>query len=86
PANQGRAQLSTERLNELDTDLLVAGYSPGLDEKYRQLPGYNELPAVKKGAVVFLTVQEISAINQPTALSLPYMLNKISPALPNAAK
>ncbi|MBF6327577.1 ABC transporter substrate-binding protein [Nocardia transvalensis] len=86
PANQGRAQLSTERLNELDADLLLAGYSPGMDEKYRQLPGYTDLPAVKKGAVVFLTVQEISAINQPTALSLPYMLDKIAPALPNAAK
>ncbi len=86
PANQGRAQLSTERLNELDTDLLVAGYSPGMDEKYRWLPGYSELAAVRKDAVVFLTVQEISAINQPTVLSLPYMLDKIAPALPNAAK
>ncbi|MBF6061641.1 ABC transporter substrate-binding protein [Nocardia terpenica] len=86
PANQGRAQLSTERVNELNADLLIAGYSPGMDEKYRQLPGYTDLPAVHNNAVAFLPVQEISAINQPTALSLPYILNKITPALENAAK
>ncbi|WP_019931173.1 ABC transporter substrate-binding protein [Nocardia sp. BMG111209] len=86
PAHQGRAQLSTERLDQLNTDLLLAGYSPGQDETYRKLPGFAELPAVHKNAVVFLTVQEISAINQPTALSLPYLLDRIAPALPNAAK
>jgi iron complex transport system substrate-binding protein len=86
PANQGRLALSPERVDELTADLLLAGYSPGMDDKYRQLPGYNSLPAVKKGAVVFLTVQEISAVNQPTALSVPYMLNKLRPAFANAAK
>ncbi|MFI6870236.1 ABC transporter substrate-binding protein [Nocardia sp. NPDC050406] len=84
--NGGRLALSPERLDELDADLLLAGYSPGMDEKYRQLPGYAELPSVKKNAVVFLTVQEISAVNQPTPLALPYLLDKIEPALANAAK
>ncbi|MFX0580632.1 ABC transporter substrate-binding protein [Nocardia nepalensis] len=86
PSNQGRLALSPERVDELTADLLLAGYSPGMDEKYRQLPGYADLPAVKKGSVVFLTVQEISAVNQPTALSVPYMLNKLEPAFVNAAK
>jgi iron complex transport system substrate-binding protein len=86
PASQGRLALSPERVDELSADLLLAGYSPGLDEKYRQLPGYADLPAVKKGSVMFLTVQEISAVNQPTALSVPYMLAKLEPALANAAK
>ncbi|WP_040774278.1 ABC transporter substrate-binding protein [Nocardia pneumoniae] len=86
PANQGRLALSPERVNELQADLLLAGYSPGLDEKYRQLPGYPELPAVRKGAVVFLTTMEISAVNQPTALSVPYLLDKLEPAFANAAK
>lgn len=85
PASQGRVALSPERVDELQADLLLAGYSPGLDEKYRQLPGYRELPAVRKYAVVFLTTQEISAINQPTALSVPYLLTKLTPALANAA-
>ncbi|MGQ4618127.1 ABC transporter substrate-binding protein [Nocardia sp. R7R-8] len=86
PATQGRAALSSERIDELTADVLLAGYSPGMDEKYRQLPGYSELPAVEKHAVVFLTTQEITAVNQPTVLSIPYILDKVAPALTNAAK
>jgi iron complex transport system substrate-binding protein len=86
PANQGRVQLSAERLDQLTADLLLAGYSPGMEEKYRAMPGYADLPAVKKNAVVFLTVQEITAVNQPTVLSIPYMLDKMTPALVNIAK
>ncbi|WP_454198422.1 ABC transporter substrate-binding protein [Nocardia sp. Marseille-Q1738] len=86
PANQGRVALSPERVDELTADLLLAGYSPGLDEKYRQLPGYADLPAVKKDSVTFLTTQEITAVNQPTALSVPYILDKLGPAFANAAK
>ncbi|MBL1075255.1 ABC transporter substrate-binding protein [Nocardia sp. 2] len=82
----GRLSLSPERLDELTADLLLAGYSPGMEDKYKQLPGYNELPSVRKNAVVFLTTQEISAVNQPTPLSLPYILGKLEPALVNAAK
>ncbi|MEV0252299.1 ABC transporter substrate-binding protein [Nocardia sp. NPDC050712] len=86
PSNQGRLSLSPERVSEITADLLLAGYTPGNDERYRQLPGYNELPAVQKGAVVFLTTQEISAVNQPTALSVPYILDKLAPAFAAAAK
>lgn len=86
PSSQGRVSLSPERLSELSADLLIAGHSPGMDEKYRQLPGYAELPAVRKDAVVFLDNTETSAVNQPTALSLPYILDKLEPALVNAAK
>ncbi|WP_306360323.1 ABC transporter substrate-binding protein [Nocardia sp. CC227C] len=82
----GRLALSPERLGELDADLLLAGYSPGMDATYRELPGYGELPAVRKDAAVFLTVQEISAVNQPSPLSLPYLLDKLEPALANAAE
>jgi hypothetical protein len=34
----------------------------------------------------YLTTQEISGINQPTALSVPYLLDKLAPAFANAAK
>ncbi|MGV9409232.1 ABC transporter substrate-binding protein [Nocardia sp. NPDC003693] len=82
----GRLSLSPERLDELNADLVLAGYSPGMDEKWKQLPGYNDLPSVKKNSLVFLTVQEITAVNQPTPLSLPYVLDKLEPAFANAAK
>ncbi|MEV6427908.1 ABC transporter substrate-binding protein [Nocardia sp. NPDC051463] len=86
PASQGRLALTPERVDELTADLLLAGYSPGMDETYRQLPGFRELPAVKKGAVAFLTIQELGGVNQPTALSVPYLLDKLRPAFANAAK
>ncbi|MGO4616298.1 ABC transporter substrate-binding protein [Nocardia sp. 2YAB30] len=78
--------LPPDQVGELDADLLLAGYSPGLDEKYRMLPGYPELPAAQKNSVIFLTTQELSGIAQPTALSVPYLLEKLTPALANAAK
>ncbi|WP_174185899.1 ABC transporter substrate-binding protein [Nocardia barduliensis] len=86
PSTGGRLALSTERIDEVTADLLLAGYSGNMDEKYRQLPGYADLPAVKKGSVVFLTTQEITAVNQPTALSVPYILDKLTPALAVVAK
>ncbi|MGW4367603.1 ABC transporter substrate-binding protein [Nocardia takedensis] len=86
PATGGRLSLSTEKLNEITADLLLAGYSPGMDEKYRQLPGFGELPAVKNNAAVFLTTLEITAVNQPTALSVPYIIDKLTPALVSIAK
>lgn len=86
PAMMGRAALSPERAGELTADLLLAGYANGLEEQYRKLPGYGDLPAVRKNAVVFLNFTDISAINQPTALSLPYILDKLRPALAAAAK
>ncbi|MET7768731.1 ABC transporter substrate-binding protein [Nocardia sp. NPDC005366] len=86
PASQGRVSLSPERIDELTSDLLLAGYTPGMEEKYRQLPGYADLPSVKKGGVVFLSTQEITAVNQPTVQSIPYILDKLTPALVNIAK
>lgn len=82
----GRLALSTERLDQLTADLLLAGAAPGMDEKYRQLPGYGDLPAVQKNTVVFMTTMEITAVNQPTALSVPYILDKLTPALSSVAK
>ncbi|MFE3542384.1 ABC transporter substrate-binding protein [Nocardia sp. NPDC059177] len=86
PSSQGRLALSPERVDELTADLLLAGYSTGMDEKYRQLPGFSDLPSVRKGAAVFLTTQEISAVNQPSALSVPYILDKLDPYFAAAAK
>lgn len=86
PSHGGRVGLSPERVDELTADLLIAGYSTGMDERYRQLPGYADLPSVRKNAVVFFDNVEISAVNQPTALSLPHILDKLEPALVNAAK
>ncbi|MFC8527720.1 ABC transporter substrate-binding protein [Nocardia sp. NPDC057227] len=81
PATGGRLALSTERIDEVTADLLLAGYSPGYEEKFRQLPGYGALPAVRNNATVFLNTMEITAVNQPTVLSVPFILDKLNPAL-----
>ncbi|MEV6323067.1 ABC transporter substrate-binding protein [Nocardia sp. NPDC051787] len=86
PNTGGRVALSPERTTELQADLLLAAASPGLDQMYRELPGYRELPAVRKESVVSMSTQDISAVNQPSALNVPYILDKIQPALANAAK
>ncbi|WP_328390851.1 ABC transporter substrate-binding protein [Nocardia sp. NBC_00416] len=86
PGSSGRVSLSPERVGELTSDLLIAGYSVNQDAAYRQLPGYADLPAVRKNSVVFLDNADIGAINQPTPLSLPYIVDKLGPVLANAAK
>ncbi|GAB2688676.1 ABC transporter substrate-binding protein [Nocardia thraciensis] len=87
PSTQGRVALAPERADELSADLLLAGYAgPGGDQQYRELPGFAGLPAVRKNAVAFLGNADIGAINQPTALSLPYILDKLAPTLANATK
>ncbi|WP_225729946.1 MULTISPECIES: ABC transporter substrate-binding protein [unclassified Nocardia] len=77
----GRLALSPERLADLDANLLVCGAMPGLAEKLTQLPGYAELPSVRAGSFAAVDVMTISAINSPTALSVPYLLDKLEPAL-----
>ncbi|MEU7631045.1 ABC transporter substrate-binding protein [Nocardia sp. NPDC049220] len=81
PATRGHVVLPPERIDELGADVLLAGYSPGFDEKYRLLSGYADLPATKTGAVVFLTTTEFAALEQPTALSIRYLLDKLAPVL-----
>lgn len=77
----GRLALSPERLDELTSDLLMCGAMPQFEEKFKQLPGYNELPAVRSGGIAFLDTATISAINTPTPLSVPYLLKDLDPTL-----
>lgn len=82
----GRLALSPERLGDLTADLLVCGAAPGLEAKFKQLPGYAELPSVRQGGIAFVDMITINAINVPTALSLPYVLDKLEPTLANVGK
>ncbi|MEV0356881.1 ABC transporter substrate-binding protein [Nocardia sp. NPDC050697] len=75
----GRLALSPERLGDLTSDLLVCGALPAFEEKFKQLPGYAELPAVKSGGIAFIDVMTISALNTPTPLNTPYVLDRLAP-------
>ncbi len=82
----GRLALSPERLADLDADLLVCSAAPGQENAYKALPGYDNLPSVRKGSIAILDVLRISGLNQPTALSVPFLLGELEPFLANAAK
>lgn len=82
----GRLQLSQERMGDLKSDLLIAATPPGGEENYRKTPGFAALPAVQRGSQLFVDMVVTGGINEPTPLSVPYVLDKIKPALVSAAK
>ncbi|WP_084496803.1 ABC transporter substrate-binding protein [Nocardia amamiensis] len=82
----GRLALSPERLSELTSDILMCGAMPGFEQKFKELPGYNALPSVKSGGMTFLDTLTISAINTPTALSVPYVLERLNPTFAAVGK
>ncbi|WCO68787.1 ABC transporter substrate-binding protein [Iamia majanohamensis] len=78
----GRVELSLENLDLLDSDVLVLftnGADPG------DIPGYANLPAVRSGAVATLDYADVTGLNTPTPLSIPWSLERIRPALEAAA-
>ncbi|MFH5211898.1 ABC transporter substrate-binding protein [Antrihabitans sp. NCIMB 15449] len=82
----GRAALPPERLVDLNTDLLVATSTPEMTELFKALPGYDTLPSVQKDSIVYLDVAAGTGLNQPSPLSIPYVLDRLEAGLANAAK
>lgn len=80
--DQGRVKLSFENVSMLDADLLILLLSGAETD---DITGYGELPAVKSGAVAELDYAAVSALNTPSPLSIPWVLDKIRPALTKAA-
>jgi iron complex transport system substrate-binding protein len=77
-AEMGRVALSLENIGALDADLLMI-LTNGADTS--EIPGYDALPAVQRGSVAVLGLAEVSGLNTPTPLSIPYSLDFIRPAL-----
>lgn len=78
----GRIELSLEQAGLLDSDLLLV-LSNGGDPA--DLPGWNDLPAVRSDAVADMAFEDVVGLNTPTPLSIPYVLELIHPALEAAA-
>ncbi|MET0908525.1 MAG: ABC transporter substrate-binding protein [Ilumatobacteraceae bacterium] len=74
----GRVTLSLEQIGLLDADMLVL-LTNGADPA--DIPGYDQLPAVQSGAVAILDIPDVSGLNTPTPLSVPYSLERIRAAL-----
>ncbi|MYR07108.1 ABC transporter substrate-binding protein [Gordonia sp. SID5947] len=83
---QPRYPISTENVPLLDSDLLVlTANTDQLMSSLQKLPGYRNLRSVRSGAVSRLSVAEIGGLNEPTPLSIPYLLDKMHPALQKAS-
>ncbi|AVL26438.1 ABC transporter substrate-binding protein [Nocardia brasiliensis] len=82
----GRLALSPERLGDLTSDMLVCGALPAFEEKFKRLPGYDALPSVQRNGIAFVDVTTISAINTPTPLSVPFVLDKLDPTFAAVSK
>ena len=72
----GRVQISTEQVDVLDADFLGI-LTNGSDST--ALPGWNQLTAVKSGAVVDFELADVIGLNTPTPLSVPYVMDLIRP-------
>ena len=82
----GRPALSSERIGELDSDIILAASNNANTNAFAALPGYDALPAVRNNSVAVLDLTTITGLNQPTPLALPYALDEIEPTLANAAR
>ncbi|MBM7365450.1 ABC transporter substrate-binding protein [Gordonia hydrophobica] len=82
-----RFPISTENVPMLEADvLIITANSPALKKALAKLPGYSDLTSVKNGAVADMSLADITGINQPTPLAIPYLLDKLKPAFEKAAK
>lgn len=74
--------LSRENTRELDADLLIV--FPRSDDAKVALandPEFQNLPAVKSGAVSYLDTAGATAVNEPGPLSLRWILSDLTPTL-----
>lgn len=87
-ADSFAAQLSLEKLGEIDADVLVAWYlSPSIQEGLEGTSLFTSVPAVERGGYVPLTDPAmVYATSAVSVLSLPWMLDRYLPLLSDAAK
>jgi iron complex transport system substrate-binding protein len=81
----GRAQISLEQLNVLEADVVMLSYhseesSPALEDN----PLFQQLPAVQRGAYIHLAGDVSTGLAYPSVLSIPYVLDWITPRLTQA--
>jgi iron complex transport system substrate-binding protein len=78
----GRAEFSFEQVGLLDGDLMVS-FLNGQDPS--AIVGYDRLGVVEDGATAALDDADVVALNTPTPLSIPYVLEILRPQLEAAA-
>jgi iron complex transport system substrate-binding protein len=83
---QARPTFSGEHVDILSADF-VAFFNGGDDATLKQdLPGFDQLPSVRSGAMKMADFGLIVALNTPTPTSIEYALQELRPNLEAAAK
>lgn len=86
PASVYARTVSPELLGEIDADVVIIwASSAAARAEFEALPTYQQLGAAQRGDVVFVDDALANAINSPTLLSIPYVLEELVPALAAAA-
>ncbi len=73
-----RSPISAERIDLLDSDLLVA-WTLGDRSTLEKVPGWNSLTAVRDDTVVYLTNDNAPAFGVPSAPSVDYVISLLNP-------
>lgn len=76
-----RVLVSKERTDLLEADVLVLWPLAGGPETFEKVPGWNDLPAVRDQATVFVTNDNAVGFGSPTIYSVPYVLDLLRPAV-----
>lgn len=86
-AGTPRFPASTENIQILDSDLLIISTTNDeLKAKLPTLPGYDTLTSVKNDGIIHMEYPDVFGLNTPSALSVPFVLEKITPALEAVGK
>lgn len=77
-----RMAISSERVDLLDSDLLIA-WTLGDPGSVERIPGWDNLPAVQDDAVIFVTNDDSQAFTSPSAPSVDYVIELLRQVAPN---
>jgi ABC-type Fe3+-hydroxamate transport system substrate-binding protein len=82
----GRSEVSAERLDVIDADVLILTYSSEASRtELESDPLFRKLDAVRRGAYLALSMTTAVAVGFPSILSIPYGLDAVVPRLATAA-
>jgi len=85
-ASSPTGALSPEQLDKLSADLVLISFtSPDLQKAFEDNQLVKDLPAVKKGNLLIVEFDTIAQLRAPSVIGIPWVLEKLTPALKKLA-
>ncbi|TDD79479.1 iron-siderophore ABC transporter substrate-binding protein [Actinomadura rubrisoli] len=87
PGQGFAAELSMEKVSVLNVDVLLSHYNddPATQKKFEGNKLFADLPVVKRGSYVPLSLKEFWPLRTPTPLAVPYVVDQVVPKIAKAA-